>query len=134
LLRPRSAKFNRIDHQVLLVDVATVDAHYCFGEWRLTALPGRKRVDERRTGPISSSRHWRGALRTAANQSVSAVSEQPGQLEQRDQEVVERPVITSFRRRSPRGLQARNCLRGAQVRGRAANPLKRALLAACTLP
>ena len=31
------------------------------------------------------------ALRTAANQSVSAVSDQPGQVEQRDQEVVERP-------------------------------------------
>jgi hypothetical protein len=32
-----------------------------------------------------------GALRTAANQSLSAVSDQPGQVEQRDQEVVERP-------------------------------------------
>ena len=52
---------------------------------------GRKGVDERRTGPISSSRHWRGSLRTAANQSVSAVSDQPGQVEQRDQEIVERP-------------------------------------------
>jgi hypothetical protein len=30
-----------------------------------SALPGRKHVDERRTGPISSSRPWRDSLRTA---------------------------------------------------------------------
>jgi hypothetical protein len=35
---------------------------------------------------MSSSRLWRRSLRTAANQSVSAVSDQPGQVEQRDQE------------------------------------------------
>ena len=72
--------------------------------------------------------HAGGALRTAANQSVSGVSDQPRQVEQRSGSC--RATLSAFA----------GALRGSykggmsKYEGLAANPLKRALLAACTLP
>jgi hypothetical protein len=66
-----------------------------------------------------------------ANQRVSAASNQPGQVEQRDQGVVERPrlVFVGALCGGYKGETASGVLGGA-----CGEPLKRARVAACTLP
>jgi hypothetical protein len=55
------------------------------------AQPRRKASMNEGPDHIQQQTSGGGALRTAANQSVSVVPDQPSQIEQRGQEVVERP-------------------------------------------